>query len=117
MAECVGNPRLLIAEMTSNKTTIPRAIRGTRIQAFLPFDDLAGMVFSLSSRTGTHNQAIESLMTIYRSCRQSKLSANVIIDSRMILQKDVFWSGYHAYFQEPDGNLWEVAWNPFFNVE
>jgi len=25
-----------------------------------------------------------------------------------------FWGGYHAYFADPDGNLWEVAFNPFF---
>jgi hypothetical protein len=23
------------------------------------------------------------------------------------------WGGYHAYFQDPDGHLWEVAFNPF----
>lgn len=26
----------------------------------------------------------------------------------------VFWGGYHAYFADPDGYLWEVAYNPFF---
>ena len=25
-----------------------------------------------------------------------------------------FWGGYHAYFADPDGNPWEVAFNPFF---
>jgi catechol 2,3-dioxygenase-like lactoylglutathione lyase family enzyme len=25
---------------------------------------------------------------------------------------DVFWGGYTAYFGDPDGHLWEVAWNP-----
>ncbi|TQV69659.1 VOC family protein [Exilibacterium tricleocarpae] len=24
------------------------------------------------------------------------------------------WGGYHGYFQDPDGHLWEVAYNPFF---
>lgn len=28
-----------------------------------------------------------------------------------------FWGGYDAYFQDPDGYLWEVAWNPFILVE
>lgn len=23
------------------------------------------------------------------------------------------WGGYHSYFQDPDGHLWEVAYNPF----
>ncbi len=26
--------------------------------------------------------------------------------------QDTFWGGYGGYFQDPDGHLWEVAWNP-----
>ncbi|BBO79737.1 glyoxalase [Desulfosarcina ovata subsp. sediminis] len=26
------------------------------------------------------------------------------------------WGGYHGYFSDPDGYLWEVAYNPFFWV-
>lgn len=26
------------------------------------------------------------------------------------------WGGYAGYFQDPDGYLWEVAYNPFFRV-
>ena len=26
----------------------------------------------------------------------------------------VFWGGYNSYFADPDGNCWEVAFNPFF---
>ena len=25
---------------------------------------------------------------------------------------DAFWGGYSGYFQDPDGHLWEVVWNP-----
>ncbi|MBM2838993.1 MAG: glyoxalase [Deltaproteobacteria bacterium] len=25
---------------------------------------------------------------------------------------DTFWGGYSGYFQDPDGHLWEVVWNP-----
>ena len=25
----------------------------------------------------------------------------------------VFWGGYSGYFSDPDGDLWEVAYNPF----
>jgi uncharacterized protein len=28
--------------------------------------------------------------------------------------EDVFWGGYSGYFADPDGHLWEVAWNPGF---
>lgn len=27
---------------------------------------------------------------------------------------DVFWGGYVGYFADPDGFLWEIAWNPSF---
>lgn len=26
--------------------------------------------------------------------------------------QDTFYGGYAAYFQDPDGHLWEVVWNP-----
>jgi uncharacterized glyoxalase superfamily protein PhnB len=25
---------------------------------------------------------------------------------------DTFWGGYAGYFQDPDGHVWEIAWNP-----
>ena len=28
-----------------------------------------------------------------------------------------FWGGHHGYFADPDGFLWEVAWNPAFWVD
>ena len=30
---------------------------------------------------------------------------------------DTFWGGYSGYFADPDGHLWEVAWNPFFPLD
>ena len=29
---------------------------------------------------------------------------------------DAFWGGYSGYFSDPDGFLWEVAWNPSFAI-
>jgi uncharacterized protein len=26
--------------------------------------------------------------------------------------QEAFWGGYTGYFADPDGHLWEVAWNP-----
>lgn len=28
--------------------------------------------------------------------------------------QDVFWGGHSGYFSDPEGYLWEVAWNPHF---
>ena len=30
---------------------------------------------------------------------------------------DTDWGGYSGYFSDPDGFLWEVAWNPHFWIE
>jgi predicted lactoylglutathione lyase len=29
----------------------------------------------------------------------------------------VFWGGYSGYFADPDGHLWEVAFNPHFPLD
>jgi len=30
---------------------------------------------------------------------------------------DTFYGGYAGYFQDPDGHVWEAAWNPAITVE
>lgn len=30
--------------------------------------------------------------------------------------QDVFWGGYSGYFADPDGHLWEVAYNPYTDL-
>ena len=39
---------------------------------------------------------------------RAKLAGAVITDPA----HDAFWGGYSGSFQDPDGHLWEVAWNP-----
>jgi uncharacterized protein len=29
----------------------------------------------------------------------------------------VFWGGYSSYVSDPDGNLWEIAYNPFMTLD
>lgn len=31
--------------------------------------------------------------------------------------QETFWGGYAGYFQDPDGHVWEVAWNPVWEIE
>jgi predicted lactoylglutathione lyase len=54
------------------------------------------------------------------NCR-SKAEVDVAMDrayrASATIQKpagDVFWGGYTGYFFDPDGHLWEVAYNPDF---
>lgn len=30
--------------------------------------------------------------------------------------RERFWGGYSGYFQDPDGHLWEIAWNPAWDA-
>jgi uncharacterized protein len=30
---------------------------------------------------------------------------------------ETFWGGYAGCFQDPDGHLWEIAWNPEWKLE
>jgi uncharacterized protein len=30
--------------------------------------------------------------------------------------RKAFWGGYSGYFADPDGHLWEVAYNPYFRL-
>lgn len=39
---------------------------------------------------------------------QAKSAGAVIVKPA----QDTFWGGYAGYFQDPDGHLWEVVWNP-----
>ena len=31
--------------------------------------------------------------------------------------KEVFWGGYSGYYADPDGHVWEVAHNPFWEID
>ncbi len=31
--------------------------------------------------------------------------------------RKVFWGGYSGYFADPDGHLWEIAYNPFWPLD
>lgn len=41
-----------------------------------------------------------------------RAGANVTVPAH-----DTFWGGYSGYFQDPDGHLWEVVWNPEWEIE
>ncbi len=31
--------------------------------------------------------------------------------------QDVFWGGYSGYYADPDGHVWEIAYNPFWPLD
>ena len=41
-----------------------------------------------------------------------------VTDSRLVKSaRKAFWGGYSGYFTDPDGHLWEVAYNPYFRLD
>jgi len=55
---------------------------------------------------------------------RSRDEVNAVLDAAVAdgatLRKpaeEAFWGGYSGYFSDPDGFLWEVAWNPQFSID
>ncbi len=51
---------------------------------------------------------VSSKAEVDRVMAQAKAAGAAIVKSA----RDTFWGGYGGYFQDPDGHLWEIAWNP-----
>ena len=58
-------------------------------------------------------QNLESKEAVDRALAEARKAGAEIVKPA----QDVFWGGYNGYFADPDGHLWEVAWNPFFPLE
>ncbi|MED4207165.1 VOC family protein [Neobacillus mesonae] len=56
-----------------------------------------------------HN--VESKEEVDRVMEQVKQAGAVIT----VPPHETFWGGYSGYFQDPDGHLWEVVWNPHWD--
>jgi catechol 2,3-dioxygenase-like lactoylglutathione lyase family enzyme len=61
--------------------------------------------FSLAHNVGSKAE-VDAVMS------QAKRAGAAIIKPA----KDTVWGGYSGYFQDPDGHLWEVAWNPAWTI-
>ncbi len=53
-----------------------------------------------------HN--VSSKTEVNQVMEQAKNAGATIVKSA----QDTFWGGYAGYFQDTNGHLWEIAWNP-----
>ncbi len=91
------------------------ALQGTWL-ALYPRDSLAddaGVPAQDSGFTGmtmSHNEPSKAAVdAVYAQA--------VSAGARPVKQpQDAFWGGYSGYFADPDGYLWEVAFNPFTDL-
>ncbi|WP_127586549.1 VOC family protein [Paenibacillus koleovorans] len=66
---------------------------------------------SATEMTIGHN--VGSKAEVDEVTKQAELAGAVIT----VPPHETFWGGYGAYFQDPDGHLWEVVWNPAWDGE
>ncbi len=79
---------------------------------------------ALAEDSGVENTAAGfSGVALAQNCRSKEnvdraLAAAEQAGGRIVQPaRDVFWGGYSGYFADPDGHLWEVAWNPHFPLD
>lgn len=104
--------------------------RSARAAEGVAFFQAGGMVFALYPREALADDAkVPAAGEGFRGFAlahnvRSKADADAVIDEAVAAggtlvkpAEDVFWGGYSGYFADPDGFLWEVAWNPHFPLD
>lgn len=78
-----------------------------------PWDGLAEDAQVDSSGSGFRGVTLAYNVSTREEVDQVLAEAEQVGGSIVKLAQDTFWGGYSGYFADPDGMLWEVAWNPF----
>lgn len=65
-------------------------------------------ISSASSTEMTLGHNVSSKAEVDEVMAQAESAGAVIVKPA----HQTFWGGYSGYFQDPDGHLWEVVWNP-----
>jgi predicted lactoylglutathione lyase len=94
------------------------------------FDLQNGLKLALWPRKSlAHNAGISvTPPSITEFCIGHNVNSSNEVDEILIQAKNVgakiikeaqktFYGGYAGYFQDPDGHLWEVVWNPAWEIE
>lgn len=63
----------------------------------------SGMALAYNTR---HREEVDSVLA------EAQAAGAQLVKSA----QEAFWGGYSGYFSDPDGFLWEVAWNPSFQI-
>jgi len=71
----------------------------------LPLGDPSPTAMSLGHNVSTKAE-VDAVMA------QALKAGAVIVKTA----QDTFWGGYAGYFQDPDLHLWEVVWNPQWEI-
>lgn len=66
-------------------------------------DQIGGFSGITLAHNVSDKSQVDALMT-----RAAQAGARIIRPA-----DDIFWGGYQGYFGDPDGHVWEIAFNPF----
>lgn len=69
----------------------------------LPQESASATEFTLGHNVSSRDE-VDAVM------RQAHDAGAVVVKTA----HETFWGGYAGYFQDPDGHLWEIVWNPQF---
>ena len=73
----------------------------------------AGIPLGLPSRTEfTLGHNVSSKEEVDAVMEQARKAGAMIVKQA----QDTFWGGYAGYFEDPDRHLWEIVWNPQFDI-
>lgn len=95
------------------------------------FFDMNGVVLAVFGREDLAEDAnakLESGSAYARMSLAINLESETAVDAAMAFAaghggrvtqpaRKVFWGGYAGYFADPDGFLWEIAYNPFWPLD
>ncbi len=72
----------------------------------IPLEDSSALEFTIGHNVVSSDE-VNTIMKL-----AEKAGAKIIKPAA-----DTFWGGYAGYFQDPDGHLWEIVYNPDFIPE
>jgi len=96
----------------------------------ITFFELNGLLLGLYGRAElaedagvpATGQGFEGLSLAYNTRTKEEVDALVATleakGARVVKRpKEVFWGGYSSYIADPDGHLWEIAFNPYLQLD
>lgn len=91
---------------------------GGTVLALHPREDLAA---AANMESGSHSDGFSGF-TLAQNVTDKEQVSRLLQEAEAAGAKivkeaqDVFWGGHSGYFADPDGHLWEVAWNPYVSL-
>lgn len=122
---------LAVADVARSRTFYEKGLgwKPSFTQDDIAFYQLPGMVFGLWSRKAfaadmgmTEKQLGPGGIGLAHNVKDAKEVDRLLVEAKKAGAKIVkpahkaVWGGYTGTFADPDGHLWEVAWNPTWNL-